>query len=84
MTERFIRDALLKSKWSRGDLKELTITYISRGSPGDRSEFKGSEIQNIGRSFVELTEGTMIPFHRMVEIHKGDDIRWSRDPTRQP
>ena len=82
MTERFIRDALLKSKWSRGDLEELTVIYISRGSPDNRSEFKGSEIEHIGKSFVELSEGTKIPFHRMIEIQRGTETIWSRDANR--
>ena len=81
MTERFIRDALLKRKWSDEDLDELTIEYISRGSPGDRARFHGHEILHIGRSFVELSEGTMIPFHRMTGIFKGDELIWSRETT---
>jgi uncharacterized protein (UPF0248 family) len=86
MTERFVRDTLLKRKWSDSDngLQELSIVYVSRGSPGDISRFQGSEIDHIGRSFVELIGGTMIPYHRIVEVYKGKDLIWSRNSNQEP
>jgi uncharacterized protein (UPF0248 family) len=84
MTERFVRDILLKRKWSDVDLEELSIVYISRGSPGDISRFQGLEIDHIGRSFVELIEGTMIPYHRMIKVYKGEDLIWSRNSNQEP
>lgn len=82
MTERFIRDVLLKRKWSEEDLDELSIVYISRGAPGDRSVFKGSDIVHIGKSFIEFSDGNLIPYHRMLEIYKKEELIWSRKTTR--
>ncbi len=76
----FARDILLKCKWGKGDLDLIEVVYIDRGSPGDISSFGGADIVDIGRSFLELNE-TSIPYHRIIEIMKGDQVIWRRRPS---
>jgi uncharacterized protein (UPF0248 family) len=74
----FPRDVLLKHAWSSRDLEELIVVVLSRGSPCNRSSIQGSRIDRIGRSFMEVDDGTMIPFHRIIEIWKEDTLVWER------
>ena len=78
MTERFARDVLLRSKWSNDSLDHISIIYISRGSEGGRDSLRGDEIEHIGRSFLELKDGGMIPFHRITGIQMDGKMVWSR------
>ena len=72
------RDVLLKERWTVGSLEDLSIEYINRGAPGDRSSISGSDIVNLGRSFMELTDGTKIPFHRVTAILRKKNSIWER------
>ncbi|MGA1848313.1 MAG: DUF504 domain-containing protein [Thermoplasmatota archaeon] len=80
----FPRDILLKHAWSSHDLQDLKIVIISRGSPGNRSVIEGSMIQRVGRSFMEMEDGTMIPFHRITEILENERPVWKRKSVNQP
>jgi uncharacterized protein (UPF0248 family) len=79
MTRGFVRDTLLRYKWSEKGLTSLKIRYVSRGSTGDMADLYGDEIVHIGKSFLELEEGTMIPYHRIMEVRSGENVVWSRE-----
>lgn len=72
------RDVLLKERWTVSSLDGLSVEYINRGAPGDRSIIYGSDITNLGRSFMELTDGTKIPFHRVTAILRQKNSIWER------
>ncbi|MGA1872743.1 MAG: DUF504 domain-containing protein [Thermoplasmatota archaeon] len=78
MIEGTARDVLLKQKWSGGGLSDIIIEYLDRGSPGDVGIIAGSDVDHIGRSFVELLDGTKIPFHRLMRIKEMDILIWER------
>jgi uncharacterized protein (UPF0248 family) len=59
------------------DFKEVEVTYIHRGAPGDTMTITGTQIRNLGSSFFE-TDTATIPYHRIIRIiYKSDEI-WLR------
>lgn len=72
------RDVLLKALWNDGNLEQLDLAIISRGSPGDTALIGGMEIEHLGKSFFKLFNGTRIPYHRILEIRLGEECIWSR------
>ena len=73
------REVLLELRWNRDDLDRATITYVHRGAPGDVMTIRGSEIVDLGRSFMTTREATL-PYHRIVRIeHRGSVLYDSHD-----
>lgn len=70
-----VKDILNELKWRpKPDLEEAKIWYVHRGAPGDRKVISGSEIKDLGSSFMETTSAT-IPYHRIVKVsYKGKTI----------
>ena len=62
------RDILNEIKWRGLDIDLCIIYYIHRGAPGDTKAIPGSSLRTIGRSFFETTEGTSIPYPRILRI----------------
>ena len=58
------------------------MTYVHRGAPGDVRIVAGSEIAELGPSFMELrSEGpmpAMIPYHRVLRIELDGSPVWER------
>lgn len=53
------------------DMKKVTVEYIDRGAPNDRSTAEGEYITNLDWYYFEVisTVGTTpIPYHRIVRI----------------
>ncbi len=74
----WVRDILNEYKWRDGlNLDDLEIWYIHRGAPNDTMIIKGSEIEEIGRSFMEL-KGATIPYHRVIKIIDADKTVFQR------
>lgn len=69
----FPREIINEFKW-RGDrnLKNLRIIYEHRGAPDNTRVISGTDIVNIGRSFLE-TVTSMIPYHRIKRIEHLDE-----------
>ncbi|MGA1792725.1 MAG: DUF504 domain-containing protein [Thermoplasmatota archaeon] len=78
MSHSHARDVLLKERWSSDSIEDLYIEYIDRGAADDRSILQGSEIVHIGRSFLELSGGSNISFHRVTRIYRGKELIWER------
>jgi len=78
MSTSFARDALLKLRWALNGIDGASVLIISRSSHGTTSELKGRDISDIGRSFMTLKDGTMVPFHRVLSIKEGTVTVWSR------
>ena len=80
MSGPFARDVLLKMVWADDCLDELTVIIRSRGGQVPFLKVPGCTISKIGRSFMTFDDGTMVPFHRVESILKGNDMIWSRPP----
>jgi uncharacterized protein (UPF0248 family) len=64
----FPRDILNELKWREGkDLAGAEVWYLHRGAPDDTMVLPGSDIVNLGRSFIETDEAS-IPYHRVLRI----------------
>jgi len=76
----FPRDVLLRYRWTDGlDLSTLEVSYVSRGSPNDTAIVGGAEITGIGRGSFSKA-GTVIPYHRVIEILDRCEVVFSRTP----
>lgn len=78
------RDVLLREMWSKDGLSEISVEYIDRGAPGDIGSIQGISISHIGRSFIELDSGGMIPFHRVMRISREGRTIWERNIRIEP
>jgi uncharacterized protein (UPF0248 family) len=61
-----IRDILNKIKWTK-DLQNIEILYLHRGTVNNTKSIAGTDIIDIGRSFLETATAT-IPYHRITKI----------------
>jgi len=63
------------------DFMHVTVEYVNRGAPDDRSSVKGGSIVNLDRYYFEVAsdpEDTPIPYHRILRIlYKGIPV-WER------
>jgi len=76
----FPRDVLLRYRWTDGlDLSTLEVSYVSRGSPDDTAIVGGAEITEVGRGSFSMG-GTVIPYHRVMEIMDRGEMVFSRTP----
>ena len=65
-------------KWHpKKSLKNVYIVYLHRGVPGDRIIVPAEGIK-LEKSFFALKDATRIPYHRILEIRKGEEILWRR------
>ena len=72
-----VRKLLNELKWHpQKSLKDVYIVYIHRGVPGDKLIIPAEGIK-LEKSFF-VVGGTKIPYHRIVEVRKGDKVIWRR------
>jgi uncharacterized protein len=63
------------------DFSRVSIEYVNRGSPQDRSTARGDQILRLDAQYVEVDAGThtaCIPYHRLTRIFYRDAIVWER------
>lgn len=73
------REILNELKWRDDrDLGLAEVFYVHRGAPEDYRILKGSEIIDLGRSFIEV-EDAHIPYHRIFQIVYQGDVIFSRE-----
>ncbi len=71
------KEVLNKIKWSK-DIKKAEIWYLHRGAPNDTMIIPGKDIIALYHSFMELEDGTMIPYHRILKIFYDGKLVWER------
>lgn len=74
------RDVLNKLKWC-GEMRDVRVTILHRGAPGDRKTFTDMDIVRLGRSFMHVRSGhgeVQIPYHRILRIEAGNRVLWER------
>ncbi|MBT8506890.1 hypothetical protein AZH53_00405 [Methanomicrobiaceae archaeon CYW5] len=76
--------ALLLRMWHDAafDFGQVTVEYVNRGAPGDRSSVAGGIIAGLDRDYFTVASGTgedtPIPYHRILRIlYKGIPV-WER------
>ena len=60
------------------EINEIRITYIHRGAPGDLKKINGNSLRRVERGFLILSDGTQIPYHRIVKIEINNKILWKK------
>ncbi len=69
-------------KWHpEKSLEGVEIVYLHRGAPDDRITVKATEVERFERGyFVLLRRGreVYIPYHRILEVKKGDKILYRK------
>jgi uncharacterized protein (UPF0248 family) len=72
------RDILNELKWRDCyDLKYAEIWIVHRGAKNNTKIIYGSNIVNLGKSFIETTD-SMIPYHRIFKIIYNDNVIFQR------
>ncbi len=59
-------------------IKNCTITFIHRGTPGNLKRIEGSRIRSLEGGFMILEDETKIPCHRIIRIECGQDFLWEK------
>lgn len=63
------------------DLAGVEIQYVHRGAPDHRRWARGSDILDVGPSFVTLPvdgEASSVPLHRVDRITYDGELVWER------
>ena len=66
---------------------QVSVTYIDRGAPNDRSVVEGPKIGLLDRDYLEAVseEGTRpVPYHRITEISYRGRVIWDREGGERP
>lgn len=72
------RIILNEVKWDKKyDINKLTITYLHRGAINNSKIIKGKNIKSLDKSFI-LTDKSMIPYHRIINIQYEKKIIFKR------
>jgi len=76
------RKKLLELKWHpKKTLEGIKLSYLHRGAPGDKITINSEEIVDLEKSFFVLMrrgEETRIPYHRILELTKEDEVIWKK------
>lgn len=72
------RATLNELKWRYDALEEALIYYEHRGAPDDEATADGSDVVDLGRSFITLErdlDTVKIPYHRVFKIVRdGEEV----------
>ncbi|MFQ6050627.1 MAG: DUF504 domain-containing protein [Candidatus Hydrothermarchaeota archaeon] len=75
-----VRNILNRLKWHPDEsLEEVEIKIIHRGEKGDSKIIMGRDIEKLERSFLVTNDGTWIPYHRVIEIRRENEILWKKE-----
>jgi uncharacterized protein (UPF0248 family) len=69
------------------DFGHVSVTYINRGAPNDRSVVEGPDIVLLDRDYLEAVSGEGIrpvPYHRITEIRYRGRVIWDREGGERP
>lgn len=78
MAKRFLD----KLRWHpQRTLRGVEIIYLHRGAPMNRLSVRGEEILAFEKSFFVIKRENMetrIPYHRILEIKRGEELLWRK------
>ena len=64
------------------DFSRVSVEYINRGAPADRSAVPGERILALDAQYLEVDAGlrriTYIPYHRILRILYDGEVAWER------
>jgi uncharacterized protein (UPF0248 family) len=62
---------------------DVSVCYVDRGAPGDRTCVQGEQIAHLDSYYMEISSPqglTAIPYHRIRKIQYRDQILWEWIP----
>ena len=75
---------LLKYRYDpRYTFDDLTVWFVDRGAPGDRSSADGTNIISLSDQYLEIRTCAgmkCIPYHRIRRITCRGEVVWERQP----
>lgn len=73
-----LRELLNRLRWEAGGHGEhVTVAVTSREGRDARAESIGfSSVTDIGPSGLTVADGTFLPYHRVIEVRRGDEVLW--------
>lgn len=77
---------LNRIRWNEGNqhLAGVRVYYRHRGAPDDTASLDGSQITDVGRTFLDLADGSRLPHHRILRIERSGEVLWTRPvPTKR-
>jgi uncharacterized protein (UPF0248 family) len=79
-----LHEVLSKLEWGQGvALEELEFLVVDRGSPDDQRLLAVPELEGRDRSYLHLSRGGRVPYHRVLEVRKDGKVLWSRENNQQ-
>ena len=64
------------------DFSRVSVEYINRGAPADRSAVPGERIFALDAQYLEVDAGppriSYIPYHRILRILYDGEVAWER------
>jgi uncharacterized protein (UPF0248 family) len=79
-----IRDLLNREKWaSKAGLSDIEVVILHRGAPKNLKVIRGESIADVApRAMIVREDGeeSVIPYHRVRIIRRGDTVIWRRAP----
>ncbi len=82
MSRRILNELIWHPKKS---LEDVDVVYVHRGALDDRMKIRALDIVDLGKSFFVIKIGsrdTHIPYHRIVETRRVDEILWRKNARR--
>ncbi|BCU67925.1 hypothetical protein HS7_13620 [Sulfolobales archaeon HS-7] len=73
-----IREQINKILWSEKDKLGFKLVVIDRKAAESTSLIDFSVIDQVDRHYIYLTDGNVIPLHRVIEIRRGESPIWRR------
>jgi len=62
------------------DFRKVSVEYVNRGAPGDRSTVQGDRILKLDQGWMEIESEvgtTFIPYHRIRRIAYDGETMWT-------
>ncbi len=70
---------LSQLEWGEGiDPHQLEYLVVDRGAPDDRRVLSYPEVTGRDRSYLHLSGGGRVPYHRVLEVRMEGRVLWAR------
>lgn len=70
---------LSQLEWGEGiDPRRLEYLVTDRGAPDDRRVLAAPEVTGRDRSYLHLSGGGRVPYHRVLEVRMEGRVLWAR------
>ena len=80
-----LREVLDALEWKEGiPLGELEFLVVDRQAEGGERLLSGGQVTGRDRSWLHLSEGGQLPYHRVLEVRTAGRVVWKRRDREAP